>query len=56
MATPIPIKTAVEIRTLATTRSLWDSSSPGITDKTMVRPVERNPMEARVMATGRPSS
>ena len=48
------MRTAVEIRTFATARGLLGSSSPGITDKMMVRAVERSPMEARVMATGRP--
>jgi hypothetical protein len=50
----MPIKIAVEISTFATARSLLGSSAEGITDKTMVRAVERSPMVARVMATGRP--
>ena len=39
---------------LGTARSLYGSSSAGITDRTIVRPVERNPMMASVVATGRP--
>jgi len=45
MVTPIPIRTAVEISTLAMARSLLGSSAEGITDRTIVR--ERSPMEAR---------
>ena len=54
MPTPIPIRTAVEISTLATARGLLGSSAEGMTERTMVRVVERSPMEARVMARGRP--
>ena len=53
MATPIPIKIAVESSTLAMARSLLGSSSPGMTERTIVKAVLSNPMEARVMATGR---
>jgi len=42
------------MRGLGEARSLLGSSAGGITERTMVRAVERSPMEARVMATRRP--
>ena len=54
MATLTPIRTAVEISTLATARNLCGSSSPGMTERTMARVVLRSSMTASAVATGRP--
>jgi hypothetical protein len=54
MATPIPIRTAVQVRTLAAGWGLLSSSSPGTTERTIVRAVLKSPMTVSTMASGRP--